>query len=341
MPRTSRRAAALGSMPAFSTNAEAASQAAESAAPTVQVESCGDRISAINIIPAQGFDPTQATPAQLELNGFPPQPVDAAELDVWERYVTSPIRRDASCDALSDGHPGSPAPAQTPATVAGYNSPNWAGNVAENKTYTNVQATWVVPLGVGDNGTWAYSSSWPGLGLGNSASRPLIQAGTESDGNDWAGANYYFWWEVYPILPYQKKIGTEPKHGDTVSVSVTASTTKATFQISDLSAGFSQTYSYTGSWTLDGHAEWILERTTINGHIPWLSDSPTTFRNAVASGSGFGSTGVGNLPHYFYNMWTCDLTTKMLAYPGPIGSDAKSFTAYWLAFGGPPGHRTC
>jgi hypothetical protein len=105
-----------------------------------------------------------------------------------------------------------------------YTSYNWAGNVADSHTYTDVDATWAIPhAGTGSADRFTYSTAWVGLGTGSSAGDELVQAGSESDGGN--PGTYYTWLEVYPDLPTEYYLnGALP--GDVIYVHVTASSTQ-------------------------------------------------------------------------------------------------------------------
>ncbi len=312
-------------------------EAAPAAAAVFSRTSCGGGIVAINVTVPKEFNADALSNAQLISLGYPPRPRDQRTRATWERFVRHPLPH-TSCQ-LRNGHPGhGPVRVNRPAEARPNNLPpqqeiayfNWSGNVADDHTYNDIQAYWTVPLGSANPGDQAYSSSWVGFGQGASASLPLIQAGSESD--DVLGSHaYYLWWEVTPPLNSQQVITSDVTAGDTVYTQITAATNSAKFQVFDLTKETGGTYNINGSFSLAGTAEWILERTDV-GFFPHLANSTTTFTTAAAAAPGVSLTGVGNLPHYYGGMYTCDLKTVM-AMPGSISSDGYSFTDYWENYG--------
>ena len=199
--------------------------------PTVTSTHCGGHISAINIRPGRGFDPLTATDSQLEANGMPARPAARSGLRLWRSYVTSHPRSVSSCAHLhADAHEfhGPVAPADPP-VIPIQDSANWAGYVVTVGTYTQVTGRWVIPTASGPSPTaFAYSSSWVGIGSGNNSTHLLIQAGSQSDGNGSSARSNALWWEVFPLNSTQHGYDSTSLAGDTVVVTVTASTTKGT-----------------------------------------------------------------------------------------------------------------
>jgi hypothetical protein len=308
--------------------------------PMVQVTetACGGGIYAVNTTPLSQFDPTTLSNTQLAAINYPPRPTDPTMVATWEKFVRHGLPH-TSC-ALGQGHPGhGPQRAESPPTTASPdNIPpekgiwfvNWAGNVVNNHTYDNAQGYWKEPLGSANAGDQAYSSSWVGLGQGSSAARPIIQAGSDSD--TYLGARHFdLWWEVFPENSSQT-ITTNTAAGDQIYAKVDGWTNQATMQVYDQTKGTGGTYHYnSGSFDVDGTAEWILERTWV-GYYPHLANSTTTFTSAAASAPDKALTGVGNLPHYYVDMSTCT-SGVLMAYPGAISSDGFSFTDYWANYG--------
>ncbi len=59
---------------------------------------------------------------------------------------------------------------------------NWTYNTDNCCRYYAIDATWAVPTAVASMiAQNTYSAAWPGLGLGNSSSHQLFQAGPESN----------------------------------------------------------------------------------------------------------------------------------------------------------------
>jgi hypothetical protein len=210
--------------------------------------------------------------------------------------------------------------------TSGATSLNWAGNVDHNASYTDAEATWKVPKASGGSG--AYSSMWVGVGLGSTAARPLVQAGSESDGN----GHTYAWLEVYPQeaeIPLPE-MNVHP--GDTLAVHVTFGTAggSAAFHIVNKTRNIDRHYgqNFRGTYP-DGHAEFIAERPTVGGALPALAN----FGKATFSGAQVAAAGhwypVGTASHYYYSM--VGYTGRTMAVPGAISSNGLNFPVTWKA----------
>lgn len=326
------------------TSAQAQAQTdCTSSAPLRTYLPCGNNIYAVVITPSPGFDPLVATPGELELNGFPPRPTDGSQsLAAWTRQVTSPIDWDSSCADLTPSATAPPLRSQqerhphvspniiSPETVVA--SGNWSGNVATGHAYAYARGSWNTVQARGDGTQFAYSSTWVGLGSGDSSSTPLFQAGTEANGDGQGSVEYKFWWEVYPQLNTQHVDDQGYAWPDShVFVSVAETSTGAEFHF--ISGSLNHTWAWTGRHTTDDQAEWIFERQTEDGFYPLLADSPTSFTDAQARTASGSMTGVGNLPHYDSVMRSCDGGKTLLAAPGNIAPNGTDFKEYWYSFG--------
>jgi hypothetical protein len=311
----------------------------DSAAPVISRAYCGYSIWAVSTIPARGFSPLTATADELERNGYPPRAAagDRLASTQWRRLVTAPGVTRSSCTGLrkvnrTNGDPLAPAGHPDPAVGVGQasHSANWSGYGIHNAVYNDIEANWVVPYAGGKSGTSDYSSSWVGINLGQHPNYPIMQAGSESDYLNGA-RRYYLWLEVYPNQPTEIVVDSNVAAGDHVGVHVTFTTTAAAFHIVDTTRGFNQHYSVSGSFSNDGHAEFIYERPSINGGLPYLADAPPAFTSAQAT---IGSTWhpLGALASYAIDMYNCANNQEM-AFPGGIGSNGYSFGESFVSFG--------
>jgi hypothetical protein len=219
---------------------------------------------------------------------------------------------------------------------------NWTGNIVTDHAYHYAKGRWNVPAAHSPSGDKDYdSSSWVGIGQGNSSSKPLAQAGTRSDCLSGCYYTHYsIWWEVYPHNSEQE-VSTDVHAGDSIYSSVTFVTNKATMHIVDETTDEGGIYTYTGSFSADGTAEWIFERPTVGGYFPHLTAASTTFTDAYAK---YGTTtkALGSLPHYYTTMWNCtSASDTRLAYPGAITSSGTKFIAHWKAYGARSKASTC
>jgi hypothetical protein len=227
----------------------------------------------------------------------------------------------------------------TTATGA-YHTANWDGNVVEGHTYTYAKTRFKAPrVSVGDSGDY-YSSSWVGIGQGNSTAHPLVQAGLETSASN-LRSHYALWWEVYPQNSEQV-ISTDASFGDSVWVSVTFTGNYARFNIQDETSHAGGVYYYRhGTFSPDGTAEWIYERPTVDGYFPHLAAAPVTFTDAYAK---YGSTtkALGKLSHYYDTMWNCHgAPDTKLAYPGALNSAGNTFATHFRSYGSRHKASTC
>jgi hypothetical protein len=308
--------------------------------PTVTVKHCSDHVTSYGYRVAKGFNPLTATPAELLANKLPLRPASAAQFATWESFVERAAERKIhftpDC-SFGRGHPGSidhllRQRGARPAEGAQYesDSPNWDGNIADNEDYDYATATWNVPT-VTDEGDASpeYSSSWASVGTTGSDAYPIVQAGTEEDYVD-GFDSYYLWWEVFPYNSQQVLGSVVP--GATVVVNAYLFSGDAVLDVIDESNNTEYDEVYTGSFSSDNTAAWIYERTNVGGTLYELPDSTTTFNGAEALATTGAVTPVGDLPHYYDQMYECAgngaYGTEM-AYDGAISSNGQSFTAYW------------
>lgn len=230
---------------------------------------------------------------------------------------------------------GAPIPVPTPAhpdsvtssATTQYTS-NWAGNVVNGATYTDAEAVWVVPSAGSPSG--AAVLHWVGVGLGNSTTYPLLQAGTATD----VGSGSYVWIETFPYdalvrVPYFGSVG-----GHSITVHVTFTTSGgAAIHIHDNTNGRDQHCSPTNTackvvtrsgMRPDGHAEWITESV---GSKLVADFGKVSFTSVQAYSAATGWKGVGSLSHYAVVMVNGKSQAKVAPYY--IGSDQKSFANFW------------
>ena len=306
-------------------------------APTITRTACPGGIWAIHTTPARGFNPLTATTAELNANNYPLRPPKSNPrgLAQWKKFVVKPAVLANSCPSIrKSNHAGGalrlPATSIRPDGVTSTaTSVNWAGYVAHGATYTEAEAQWVVPAVSGVAGTNDYSSSWVGVGLGQSSYYELMQAGTEADYYGQYGTpNYYLWYEVYPDQNDSGYLSvTYPL--DTVGVHISYESSGPEFHVWDDTIGYNKTFQVGGSWGDDGHAEWIYERPAINNEIPYLADAAPGFfdAQAVTGGAWQSLAAASDIQMTMYN---CP-GTQELAYPGAISGE--TFTAVYLHHG--------
>ena len=318
------------------------------AQPSVRSVSCEQGINEDATTPPAGFKPLAADAVTLAAYGFPPRPSNPGDLKIWRHYVTSTIHHDLSCKLRPTNRRSVLVPTQVPGQVQPATtevpSTNWAGNVATGRTYTDVEAAWHVPAAGGssqDAGT--SSSSWVGIGQGSSPSRPLMQAGSESDGGSPSPATPYLWLEVVPGMP-QSYFVSNIYAGDLLYVHIHYANNSVGFHFVDENTDYDASVLVTpaAGQTIapDGTAEWVFERPeqNIGGNtviLTRLAKATTTFTTANGAGTSFGWIALGSLSHYYQNMSDCSSvgsSAQELASPGSI-SNGTQFTDKWLNYG--------
>jgi hypothetical protein len=169
-------------------------------------------------------------------------------------------------------------------------SKNWAGYVAQGKTFSSVSAAWVVPT-ANPNAT-GYSAFWVGLGGANASSRGLEQAGTTSN---YVGghATYYAWYEVLPAAEVPLNLVVHP--GDHVAARVSVNGSAVTMSLSDLTSGRSAERTMQVTRPDTSSAEWIAEapsQASSGGArvLPLADFGKATFTSANATAGGASGT---------------------------------------------------
>jgi hypothetical protein len=173
---------------------------------------------------------------------------------------------------------------------ASYTAPNWSGLEAHSTTlhkYSAVTATWdVPPIVIGDpSGNPTYSAYWVGLDGDHVKGNDLVQAGTEQDAQEFLGilfTDYYAWSELLPNQPTEQEVFSV-NASDEVEVEVWIGTGSGapnpkggygSFRIIDWTqSNESKFYVPLARTHYNGtEAEWIMERPTVGGSLPELSE---------------------------------------------------------------------
>jgi hypothetical protein len=205
-------------------------------------------------------------------------------------------------------------------------SVGWAGYIVassfnEQKDIVSVSGTWTVPTVDPSNGD-GYSSAW--IGIGGQEDKTLIQVGTEQNVYNGDGS-YGVWYELLPALSTRiDNFNVSP--GDTMSAEialVNPDTEQWNIQISDLTNGesFNQNFQYNSTRS---SAEWILERSLVNGQITTLADfGSVTFNNCTVQ-VGDRSGSINDFTYSIVQM--TNQQYERLATAGTLASDGASFT---------------
>ena len=161
--------------------------------------------------PPSGFNPLSATPAELQMYGFPPKPTDGGALQAWEKAVTSAKHwvNPQLYFIYGINHSEQQPPHDTP-DIAGLPG-EWAGIAVQSQYNSNIgyyltTTEFHVPNYQKGQGQGEMASYWTGIGGMNSDT--LIQAGVDVNmtyySSSWyqahgfnvpAGTNYAAWWQ--------------------------------------------------------------------------------------------------------------------------------------------------
>jgi hypothetical protein len=244
-----------------------------------------------SIAPPQGFNPLEASDAELSTYGFPPRPDSALEpkaFATWSKaMVASKSRVLPQLEQTKIFHgPVRKAANSSVMEGTGY-SYNWSGLVdfsgasAYNKTssFYYLFADYVVPVARqafgACTGAWDYSSSW--VGIDGDGSSDVLQAGTEADAycsGSTTSTYYSAWYEWYPYGSV--RISNFPvSPGDDIFVEVwnTSATQGYMYMVNynnnqSVEIGFT---AYPGYRLVGNSAEWVVERPSV-GSLATLSN---------------------------------------------------------------------
>ncbi|KAH8896866.1 acid proteinase [Thozetella sp. PMI_491] len=169
-------------------------------------------------------------------------------------------------------------------------SSNWAGAVLIGSGYKSVTGTFVVPTpkapSGGSSSTQYAASAWVGID-GDTAQNSILQTGVDfyiQNGR----ASFDAWYEWYPDYAYTFS-GITISAGDTIQVTVTATSTKAgTAVVKNVSTGKSVSHTFTGQSAAlqELNAEWIVEDFSSGGSlVPFANFGTVTFTGATATTS--------------------------------------------------------
>lgn len=198
----------------------------------------------------------------------------------------------------SHGNPMSPiqAPAGivTNKTDVSY-STNWAGAVLVGTKYTKVTGSFKAPTPT----TKGSGSAWVGID-GDTCGTAILQTGI-----DWtksgSSITYAAWYEWYPDYAYDFVHDLDIAAGDTITVTVEASSKAAgTATITNEDSGVTVTHTFTSSATeadlCEYNAEWIVEDYESGSSLVTFADFGTvsfTGASATTDGSEVGVDGSG------------------------------------------------
>jgi len=301
-------------------------------------------------------DATNLSGDELAKRGYPVRP-DAKQAPeafaTWLMAVTKPSRLvDARQVARPEVQHVKPVKASNYET-----SGNWSGFELRGSSgaYDLVMGEWYVPTVYYETNAHTYSAYW--IGLDGDGTSDLWQAGTEQEVQDidilgihFDFYNYYAWTEFLPPQGTEQVLSNfTMTPGDLMFTEVWVGNSGASPSLSGLYAiGFVEDISrgeYTTVYNCRGfsifgactniaqtniggsEAEWIMERPTVGGSLPDLSDYSYSYMyDAYAekpSGSWVTYNGANNQQIFMYN------GSDLLSGVYPAGSSTMLF--YWFA----------
>jgi len=260
-----------------------------------------------------GDEALRLSEEELVSRGYPlrPDPDQAPDaFDAWRRAVSVPATfvEPALVARPEVTHAGRIR--QGAITNGAETTGNWSGFELQKiyGSYNWVNGMWYVPYVTATPNTHAYSAFW--IGLDGDGPTDLVQAGTEQEildistwGAHFTFSTYYAWTEFLPTQKVEQQVSGLAVHpGDTISVQVWVGDMNASpnlngayciFHIQNLSnAQYTTVYTPRGSTAIDGsEAEWVMERPTVNGSLPYLANYGTVNMYSAsarkADGTGF------------------------------------------------------
>ncbi|KAH6654665.1 acid proteinase [Truncatella angustata] len=175
-------------------------------------------------------------------------------------------------------------------------STNWAGAVLITTGVKSVTGTIVVPTpstpSGGSSRTEYAASAWVGID-GDTCQTSILQTGVDFY-VEGSSVSFDAWYEWYPDYAYTFS-GITISAGDTVTMTVTATSTKAgSATIKNVTTGKSVTHTFTAQTDAlcETNAEWIVEDfSSGNSLVPFADFDTVTFTGASATTSS-GTVGV-------------------------------------------------
>jgi hypothetical protein len=309
--------------------------------------------------PALVGDPLAPSDEELLSRGYPPRPDPEQSPEAyatWLRVVTTEFTSVDAKTVLTDRAHGIPSPVRLGTLPSTGNSSNWSGFVAYQdprlydlnppKPYDFASAEWHVPSVTGEFFIQDDSSLW--VGLDGWGSKDVLQDGTEQQaigmfvfGAQWTITTYYAWAEFFP-LNEQRITNFDVEPGDHMFAQVWMGNAGSKPRLDgafgvclifNLTRGTNTTVYITppSGTTFTGiTAEWIMERPTVNGVLPNLSNYGTaSMFNAYAKRSD-GTVVDSNGNAYTLNLTMTDSSGNQVSKVSRVNDTAMTFT--WLAF---------
>ncbi|KAI0150139.1 peptidase A4 family-domain-containing protein [Hypoxylon sp. NC0597] len=176
-------------------------------------------------------------------------------------------------------------------------SSNWAGAVLIGSGYRTVTGTFVVPTpktpSGGSSSTTYSASAWVGID-GDTCQTAILQTGVDFTVRG-STVSFDAWYEWYPQYGRAYDFSGIPiKAGDTITVTVTASSTSAgTATIENVTTGKTVSHSFSGESDAlcETNAEWIVEDYSSGGSLVSFADFGTVQFTGASVNGGTGVSG--------------------------------------------------
>jgi hypothetical protein len=289
-----------------------------------------------------GFDPTKASDADLQTYGYPrrPDPSDKKAYAVWRRAVSATrVTPELVPNPGRFHRPGQQVTTgSTVKNTTNVSFLNWSGYalIGGSPVFDEVVGVWIVPnINTQFESFTGYSSMWIGID-GDCTCDDLVQDGTEAD---WVGgkATYDAWIESIPNPEIViKNFPIQP--GDVISayslVGTKSGVVTGSYYIANFNTNKAVSASLpipTGATFSGKSAEWIFERTEVNGSfenpLPFYAYAYMDNAYAYRTGS---SKSIGYLSEANQDITMVDPAGKKLSKAYEQDSDSLWFE--WLAY---------
>ncbi|KAI1413065.1 peptidase A4 family-domain-containing protein [Hypoxylon sp. FL1857] len=175
-------------------------------------------------------------------------------------------------------------------------SSNWAGAVLIGSGYKTVTGSFVVPTpkapSGGSSSTTYSASAWVGID-GDTCQTAILQTGVDFTVRG-SSVSYDAWYEWYPDYGAYDFSGIPIKAGDTITVTVTASSsTGGTATVENVTTGkkVSHTFTSQSGSLCETNAEWIVEDYSSGGSLVSFADFGTVQFTGASVNGGTGVSG--------------------------------------------------
>ena len=214
------------------------------------------------VVPTPGFNPLVAPDAELQAQSFPPRPTNPGDLAVWQSYARAYLAGTVTNCATPTASDIPPELQSIQQSADGY-TPNWAGYLVHDATFSDAQINSYANAVTG--GTSDQVSAWAGVNLGSGNGHQLVQAGAIMQATNPNESELFTEIWGYNANGVFQDVKTPVAYGKIAGTLYYAHATfgnngYAYFHLVDVSAKVAyQPPGYYTNSTLDGHAEVLIE----------------------------------------------------------------------------------